>query len=36
MHRAGFVERSKTGNDVTAPGRVNELRLGQRCNVSQR
>ncbi|MEY9191469.1 hypothetical protein ABH987_005097 [Bradyrhizobium ottawaense] len=36
MHRARFVKRSKARDDVVAPGGVDQLRLGQRGNVSQR
>jgi hypothetical protein len=36
VHRAGFVERSKTPDDLAAPGGIDQLRLGQRGYVSQR
>ncbi|MGY4337802.1 hypothetical protein ACVWW3_002708 [Bradyrhizobium sp. LM2.9] len=36
VHRAGFVERSQTRDDLAALGGIDQLRLGQRGNVSQR
>ena len=36
MHRAGFVERREAPDDLAAPGGIDQYRLRQRGDVSQR